>query len=355
MSKAHSKCMRAVDYPPFGSNRSCTRSLLQEIIDIVEKCHAQVPFVSLQLLLTSLPIDQLDTLVASHFPTPGSPLTLHFYTESIDQIKRLREINRILSTTGNIHSNFVKILKHHHPIPSDHAAFLVLRNLNSLDECIVGKMEMVENALWESLDDYPDQAKRRLKILMNRVSSLDTTSAIKGLKHVRPLDFMTLNVGCWVNDEIVNYFVTKWCAASGHTLGLSSFFAPKCLFLPGTSTPRNGYLTKADEATVERWCRKAMIKQNLQTWDSVFIPINENRAHWFSARIDFQRKRIDIYDSLQERCLNNREKPPLLRRNANLMLVLLWVTEVFSRIRGKEIDLKKNAESGWVFDPHFKV
>lgn len=61
--------------------------------------------------------------------------------------------------------------------------------------------------------------------------------------------------------------------------------------------------------------------QNLKSWDSVFIPINENRSHWFSAHIDFRHKRIEIYDSLRDTCVINRQKPIPLRKNAKLMLV----------------------------------
>lgn len=57
------------------------------------------------------------------------------------------------------------------------------------------------------------------------------------------------------------------------------------------------------------------------TWDSVFIPINENNAHWYSAYIDFQNKSIQIYDSWGDTCLMNQQKPVLLRKYSGLMLV----------------------------------
>lgn len=61
----------------------------------------------------------------------------------------------------------------------------------------------------------------------------------------------------------------------------------------------------------------------IRSWDSVFIPINENGVHWFSACIHFRLKRIDIYDSLGENCVSNRQKPVPLRKNTGLMLVSL--------------------------------
>lgn len=59
-------------------------------------------------------------------------------------------------------------------------------------------------------------------------------------------------------------------------------------------------------------------------WDSVFIPINENHSHWYSAYIDFLNKYIHIYDSWGKTCLLNKQKPVLLRKNSALMLVSLF-------------------------------
>lgn len=56
-------------------------------------------------------------------------------------------------------------------------------------------------------------------------------------------------------------------------------------------------------------------------WDSVFILINENHSHWYSAHIDFKQKCIHIYDSWSETCLINQQKPVLQRKNTGLMLV----------------------------------
>lgn len=56
-------------------------------------------------------------------------------------------------------------------------------------------------------------------------------------------------------------------------------------------------------------------------WDSVFIPINENHSHWYSAYINFEHKFIHIYDSWAQTCLTNQRKPVMQRKNTALMLV----------------------------------
>ncbi|KAF5370489.1 hypothetical protein D9757_013126 [Collybiopsis confluens] len=136
-------------------------------------------------------------------------------------------------------------------------------------------------------------------------------------------DFTTLGVGRWLNDEVINFFIQKWCSRGGTTLGLNTFFACKILFQENSCTnAKTGILTAADENEAVKWCEKTLKILRLETWDSVFIPIHENRSHWYSAYIDFRLRRIEIYDSLRDTCLTNRQKPVLLRKNANLMLTL---------------------------------
>ncbi|KAF5365024.1 hypothetical protein D9757_011420 [Collybiopsis confluens] len=184
----------------------------------------------------------------------------------------------------------------------------------------------------------------------------DDPNSINGkLPFVTLANLRTLSAGRWLDDEVVNYFVKKWCTQSGSTLGFNTFFACKILFQePECINAREGFFTDADENTVRRWCAKAAVSLNTE-WDSVFIPINESSTHWYSARIDFRVKRIDIFDSLRDRCIENRQKPLLERKNSKLMLVLMWLTDVLGRIRGEDTMLKNNPESDWVCDPHYKV
>lgn len=154
--------------------------------------------------------------------------------------------------------------------------------------------------------------------------------------------FKTLGIHQWLNDEVINYFVGKWCSGSS-TLGLNTFFACKILFDNHDDScvhAREGVVTWEHEERAVRWCRRAIVSHKFpgappnppligqknslglpNTWDSVFIPINENHSHWYSAYIDFRNKYIHIYDSWGETCLINEQKPVLLRKNTGLMLV----------------------------------
>ncbi|KAJ3738529.1 hypothetical protein EV360DRAFT_76883 [Lentinula raphanica] len=168
------------------------------------------------------------------------------------------------------------------------------------------KKSSVETSWWRFLDDYPDKARDLLNTLM------------------------------------------KECSQSRHTLGFSTFLAGTCLFEDKVScTVAKTVLTEQDEIRVHR---SQMLQ--LKTWDAVFIPIHEGSSHWYSARIGFKLKRIDVFDSLQETCIINCRKPVSLRKNTNLMLVLMWLTEILSSMREEPVCLTNNPRSEWVCDPH---
>lgn len=75
-------------------------------------------------------------------------------------------------------------------------------------------------------------------------------------------NFKTLGACQWLDDEIINYFVNKWCSRSSTTLGLSTFFACKFLFQDDDNScvhARHGILTGEDEYSALRWCRRAEV------------------------------------------------------------------------------------------------
>ncbi|KAF5379966.1 hypothetical protein D9757_010282 [Collybiopsis confluens] len=167
------------------------------------------------------------------------------------------------------------------------------------------------------------------------------------IPNVATKNFSTLGVGQWVDDEIMNYFITKWCQRS-RILGLNTFFACRNLFQDDScSAAKSGTLTAEDERKVLRWCAKTAVNLKTSNWDSAFIPINENGIHWYSAYIDFRLKHIQVFDSLETTCIANRNKPISLQKNMNLMLVLMWLAEVLARLRGDPVSLKNDPETDW--------
>ncbi|KAF5341360.1 hypothetical protein D9757_015199 [Collybiopsis confluens] len=196
----------------------------------------------------------------------------------------------------------------------------MIENFRLLLRCIETKQISLHNDWCKALDKSPEAAEKMLRSLMNEAGQVSDHRWAK-VSPVTFSDFTTLGVGRWLNDEVINFFIQKWCSRGGTTLGLNTFFACKILFQENSCTnAKTGILTAADENEAVKWCEKTLKILRLETWDSVFIPIHENRSHWYSAYIDFRLRRIEIYDSLRDTCLTNRQKPVLLRKNANLML-----------------------------------
>ncbi|KAJ3765990.1 hypothetical protein FB446DRAFT_794523 [Lentinula raphanica] len=243
---------------------------------------------------------------------------------------------------------------HHDILPSDNLALIILRNLDMLLIEVQRKKALLEAAWWKLLDDNPTKVENLLTDLMNETRGRPD-NFWKAIRNISHRDFSTLGVGRWLNDEIINYFIDKWCFRSRNTLGLGTFFG-SCLFQDQNSClVAKRYLTAEDEEKVKRCVMRRQKMLSLESWDTVFFPIHEGSTHWYSVRIDFTLKRIDIYDSLQETCISNRQKPIANRKNTKLMLVLMWLTEILGSIRGDSVCLTNNPKSDWICDPHSKV
>ncbi|KAJ3765750.1 hypothetical protein FB446DRAFT_794751 [Lentinula raphanica] len=286
-------------------------------------------------------------------PSLNSPTT-RAYSCFDSQMKQLQDISRQLASVPTMRKAFIHT-GHHDILPSDNLALIVLRNLDMLLIEVQRRKTLLEAAWWKLLDDSPTKVESLLTDLMNETRGRPD-NFWKTVRNISYRDFSTLGVGRWVNDEIINYFIDKWCFRSRNTLGLGTFFAGSCLFQDQNSClVAKRYLTVEDEEKVKRCVMRRQKMLSLENWDTVFFPIHEGSSHWYSVRIDFTLKRIDIYDSLQETCISNRQKPIANRKNTKIMLVLMWLTEILGSIRGESVCLTNNPWSDWICDPHSKV
>ncbi|KAJ3776202.1 hypothetical protein FB446DRAFT_785361 [Lentinula raphanica] len=267
-------------------------------------------------------------------------------------MKRLHNISTQLHSAAIIESRFLPTTQHHNILPADHLALVAFENLNFLLDCIPSTRTALEIMWWNFLDKDPKRSGKMLTGIINEGRNRPE-QYWKKLINISFYDFSSLGVGRWLNDEIINYFVNKWCIQSKKVLGFSTFFASRCLFEENTSClEAKKWFTEDDEKRVLSWVRARQRFLKLEVWDAVFIPIHENASHWYSAYIDFRLKRIEIYDSLQQTYLDNYTKPAILRKNTRITLVLMWLTEILSQAKGEYLDLKNNQHSGWLFSPH---
>ncbi|KAF5347870.1 hypothetical protein D9757_014943 [Collybiopsis confluens] len=316
--QSHKNCT-LIDIPPFGHSRTCMKPLFEQMLNIINSCSSFTPSICLNQLLGLASMERIGTLLSLDFPLQEATCSDQFYLESNFHIRQLNEAAKILSKNTGIQAKIERCLNRHDTLPSDNNALIVIQNLNTLYECI---------------------NKRRL--IKEKVNATDFRGK---LPFVQLRNFHTLGVGRWVDDEVINYFVRKWCSKSSTTIGFSTFFAGKVLFQESTCVNPKSMVTKEDELCLKGWYDDAA--KGIPNWDSVFIPINKAGMHWYSARIDYHLKRIDIYDSLEDRYIANRKKPVLLRRNAKLMMILMWLTEVLGQLRGESVDLTSDSERDW--------
>ncbi|KAF5351497.1 hypothetical protein D9757_013246 [Collybiopsis confluens] len=332
----------------------CNAGSFLELLTLIKYCQTHLPFLSLTTLSTAVDLAEYQHVLDQHFRLHRSDESDGQYAYFEAQNRRLCNVASKLSTAPVMQHPFSSCTRFHVPLPSDNQALVIVGNLRLLLRSIYGKQLSLYREWSKMLDHYPETTEKMLRSVMDEARHLSLQHWEK-VSPVSFLDFSTLGVGRWLNDEIINFFVKKWCHA-GTTLGLNTFFACKFLFQDNTCiNAKTGTMTAADEEEAVKWCRKAQKALSIDFWDSVFIPIHESSSHWYSAYIDFRLKRIEIYDSLRATCVANRQKPVLLRKNANLMLVLMWLTEVLGRMRDEPVCLNQNGKTDWLFDPHSKV
>ncbi|KAF5377991.1 hypothetical protein D9757_009836 [Collybiopsis confluens] len=349
--KTSHRC-KAIECPPFGLTRTCRAISILQLQHLVNDCRLSLPALNLGSLLAATKVEDVKDFIEQQFSESVSAPEEVFYVSEA-HIKALRVLSTKISSAKSIFSDYTLSLRRHEYLPSDGLVLKAFGNLQLLLEFANTKRTSMEQTMLKALDDFPDTTEARLRKLMSQIG--EAQDPFRKIPNVTVANFNTLGVGRWVDDEIMNYFVSKWCRRST-VLGLNTFFACKYLFQEDSCLfAKTGTLTAEAERKALRWCANTMKNLDTDHWDAVFIPINENQLHWYSAYIDFRLKRIEIFDSLETTCVTNRDKPLSLQKNMKLMLVLMWLTEVLGRLRGEQVMLKNNPETDWVCEPHSMV
>lgn len=127
---------------------------------------------------------------------------------------------------------------------------------------------------------------------------------------IRRHDMRTLAFETWLNDEIINVYMSLIVQRAARGNGalprvhcFNSFFASK-LYI------EDGY----NYGNVRRWTLPVRLRQSGQLVDSILdldriiVPINLNNTHWTCAVIDLRGRKFEYYDSMggrNARCLES--------------------------------------------------
>ncbi|EDQ89539.1 uncharacterized protein MONBRDRAFT_25282 [Monosiga brevicollis MX1] len=108
-------------------------------------------------------------------------------------------------------------------------------------------------------------------------------------------DALCLHGLTWLNDVCINGMYSLIHRRSQESESLPNVWVFSSFFYTTMADPHKGY------ASVRRWTRKASVRPgaapDVFAFDKILVPIHVSGNHWCCGCIDFQKKRIEYYDS----------------------------------------------------------
>ncbi|TTH38803.1 Sentrin-specific protease 2 [Bagarius yarrelli] len=150
--------------------------------------------------------------------------------------------------------------------------------------------------------------------LAHRDPDLILSSAFK--LRITQRDLATLQEGCWLNDEVINFYLNLVMSRTERETGgrkvhcFNTFFFPK--------------LHRGGHAAVRRWTKAV----DLFVYDVILIPLHLG-VHWSLAVIDFRTQSVRSYDSMGQ------------RHEDICNLILMYIKEEYEVKKGKDLEILK--------------
>eukprot|EP00934_Nitzschia_sp_Nitz4_P005502 Nitzschia sp. Nitz4//scaffold3_size479765//115325//117029//NITZ4_000049-RA/size479765-augustus-gene-0.28-mRNA-1//-1//CDS//3329550605//5492//frame0 len=147
-----------------------------------------------------------------------------------------------------------------------------------------------------------EEEQERVRQAMYGGGPGDAVLAQSGSDFVQRSSIQTLRPGCWLNDEVIHYFLLM-LTNRDEALCQKDPSRKRCHFYKSffiTKLLNDGHATKHGEyeyRNVKRWSKKAP-GGDLFNLDKVFFPINAGQAHWLCACAFMTEKRIEVFDSM---------------------------------------------------------
>jgi len=146
----------------------------------------------------------------------------------------------------------------------------------------------------EGLPELTPEMNAKINHAMNMKLDPDAVLAEKFGYTIRRRDLMTLAGTNWLNDEVINFYMSLLMERGGTAKKYPSIYAFNTFFYPK--------VVSSGHAGVKRWTRKVDIFSN----DFIIVPIHL-QLHWCMACIDLNKEKINYYDSMgspNTKCLN---------------------------------------------------
>lgn len=178
-------------------------------------------------------------------------------------------------------------------------------------------------ALRYSDDDVPRLSKEMAAEVTSALAQRDPNLVLSAAFKLRitQRDLSTLQEGGWLNDEVINFYLSLVMDRSSKSGGLkvysfSTFFFPK---LQGAGAGQTGGHT-----AVRRWTKAV----DLFLCDLILVPLHLG-VHWALAVIDVTSKTVKAFDSMGQ------------RHEDICCLLLRYIQEEHKMKKGRELDVSK--------------
>lgn len=158
-----------------------------------------------------------------------------------------------------------------------------------LDSSKLSGIYLQEDLIDEEEDEFPELQEEHLNLIENALISSPADEVLVSAFSISITrrDVHTLKGLNWLNDEIINFYMSLICERSKQetaksylkTHAFTTFFYPKLI--------KDGY------ASLKRWTRKI----DIFSYDLLIVPVHLG-LHWTLAVIDFTNKEIRYYDSM---------------------------------------------------------
>lgn len=228
-------------HPPFGLVPSCMGEPLSELSITLSIIESLAPGCS-PFFFQSCTVRDWEGRMTIIFKCSSLVLTdanYHAYSSHLISINLcLNHLKASAALRGQI--SFCLVLHHQ----SSSTVNKLLNNLDRLYKALLSIRGELQHRFWTMLDSDAQASAGKLRRIMAKVSPFFNVKVLSFLslkqlssnrseetvvKHVSWRHLFNLGVSCWLDDELINYFVHKWSYQSA-VLGLSSFFPVKFLF-----------------------------------------------------------------------------------------------------------------------------
>ncbi|XP_033843712.1 sentrin-specific protease 2 isoform X2 [Periophthalmus magnuspinnatus] len=171
-------------------------------------------------------------------------------------------------------------------------------------------------------EDVPRLSKEMAAEVSSALSQRDPNLVLSAAFKLRitQRDLATLQEGGWLNDEVINFYLSLVMDRSSggglRVYSFSTFFFPK---LQGLGGGQSG-----GHAAVKRWTKAV----DLFLCDLILVPLHLG-VHWALAVIDLKSKTVKTYDSMGQ------------RHDDVCKLLLFYIQEEHKVKKGRDLDVSK--------------